>query len=339
MNSKIKYIATIFIAILCLSSCNSDKFRIEGNINDVGTQNIRVIYTSGSDLKSTWVPVIDGKFEVEGSSPELTVVNLFNQQKGIIAHVVAKNGDDIEIEGSIKNPFKIAIKGTDLNEKWNEFVIEHAEAFKKGNGTMIDIDIEKYIRNNKGSIVSTLLLMNDYSNLADTKTVKKLLNMIEESARPSQLLIPYTGFHEELRSANAKKKLLSFALYSKADSIETFKTKGSKTSLLYFWIPENGDRKEMIKKMKAINKKYGKAKLQITDITLENDSAIWKKEIKTDSVSWKQFWGLGGKMNNAIHAMDVKNAPYFIVLDSIGTQLYRGNSFDNASKTIDKKLK
>ncbi|MEG0252498.1 MAG: hypothetical protein RR667_00230 [Muribaculaceae bacterium] len=44
-------------------------------------------------------------------------------------------------------------------------------------------------------------------------------------------------------------------------------------------------------------------------------------------------------MNNAIHAMDVKNAPYFIVLDSIGTQLYRGNSFDNASKTIDKKLK
>lgn len=339
MEIKMKHLATIFIALFCLTGCSSDKFKIEGHITDIGTQNLRVIYSTGTTINSMWIPIVDGKFSFEGSSPELTVVNIFNQQKGLIAHVVAKNGSNIKIEGSFKDPYKFKITGDNINEEWGEFINSHSDAIKKGNSTMIDIDIEKYIRSNKNSIVSTLLLMNDYSNLTNTETVDKLIAMIEPEARPEQLMQPYRGMSEESQSVNSKKILTSFILYSSADSIEGFNPSISKASLIYFWIPENNDRKEVLNKMKEISKKYGKSKLQLADITLENDSSIWKKEIKTDSVSWKQFWGLGGRMNNAVRSMQVNTAPYFIVTDSIGVQLYRGNSVTDACNAVTKKLK
>ena len=95
----------------------------------------------------------------------------------------------------------------------------------------------------------------------------------------------------------------------------------------------------MIKQLKTTAKHKNSKNVQIADITLEKDSSIWKKTIKTDSVKWKQFWGLGGIMNSAIRDMGVKSAPYFIVTDSAGTALYRGPSLDAACAAVDEKLK
>lgn len=327
------YISVILLVLLV--SCKENKFVITGEITNLGTQNIRVVYTANNIINSIWVPAVDGRFRIEGNAPDITVVDIFNQQKGHIAHVAVENGDNIELKGDLKDTYGIKITGNKTNEKWNGFINNHKDIFIKGNSSIIDIEIEKFIRNNKGSVVSTLLLMNDYTNLADTERTDSLLSLIEKKAKPESLLTGYKGIIDNDMTNIPQKTIMSFILYNKTDSLESFIPGLSKLSLLYFWNSENENRGIIMKELKKLSNKYKKSQLQITDITLDNDSAVWKKKIKNDSVQWKQFWALGGRMNNVLYRMDVRFAPYFIVTDSVGNPLYRGKSFNEAVKTIE----
>ncbi len=327
------------ILLIILTSCKEDKFVITGEISKLGTQNIRVIYTSNGTVNSLWVPAVEGKFTIEGNAPDITVVDIFNQQKGQIAHVAVENGDNIELKGDMKDPYGIKVSGNKANEKWSGFINGHKDIFIKGNSTIIDIEIEKFIRENKGNIVSTLLLMNDYTSLSNTEHTDSLLSLIDEKAKPESLLTGYKGMIDNDMTNIPKKTVTSFILYSKRDSLESFIPSLSKLSLLYFWNDENENRGVIMKELKRLSQKYKKYELQITDITLDNDSAVWKRRIKNDSVQWKQFWALGGRMNNVLYRMDIRFAPYFIVTDSVGNPLYRGKSFEEVEKVIERKAK
>lgn len=337
MTKTLTYISVILLTIL--ASCKENKFVINGEISKLGTQNIRVVYTSNNTVNSIWVPAVDGKFSIEGNAPDITVVDIFNQQKGHMAHIAVENGDKIELKGDMKDLYGIKITGNKTNEKWSDFINKHKEVFIKGNSSIIDLEIEKFIRENKGSMVSTLLLMNDYTSLENTKHTDSLLSLIDEKAKPESLLVGYKGMINNDMTNVPNKTITSFILYNKTDSLESFIPGLSKVSLLYFWNDENENRGIIMKELKRLSKKYKKSELQITDITLDNDSSVWKKRIKNDSVQWKQFWALGGRMNNVLYRMDVCFAPYFIVTDSVGNPLYRGKSFEEVEKAIEKKSK
>ena len=337
MTKTLTYISLVLLIIL--TSCKENKFVITGEISKLGTQNIRIIYTSNNTVNSLWVPAVEGKFSIEGNAPDITVVDISNQQKGHIAHIAVENGDKIELKGDMKDLYGIKVSGNKTNEKWSGFINDRKEIFIKGNSSIIDIEIEKFIRENKGNIVSTLLLMNDYTSLENTKHTDSLLSLIDEKAKPESLLTGYKGIINNDMTNVPKKTITSFILYNKTDSLESFIPGLSKLSLLYFWNSENENRGIIMKELKRLSQKYRKSELQIADITLDNDSAIWKKRIKNDSVQWKQFWALGGRMNNVLYRMDVRFAPYFIITDSVGNPLYRGKSFEEVEKAIERKTK
>ena len=50
------------------------------------------------------------------------------------------------------------------------------------------------------------------------------------------------------------------------------------------------------------------------------------------------FWTVGGSLNRAISNLDINSSPYFIVANSLGRQLYRGNSLESAIKAVDTQM-
>lgn len=324
---------------MTFASCGGGTFTIDGDIKGLGTQNIRIIYVSDNSVKGMWQPVMDNKFTYTGVSDEPAVVEIYSQQKVLLAHILVENGDKIKISGDLKKPYETKVTGTKENEEWSDFINKNKDILTKGNSTLMDIEIEKFIRDNPKDVVSTLLLMYDYSRLNDIAAVEKLLMKIDKGAKPESLLVRFESAKDGVDLQKSPKQLTSFILYSNADSIETFNPSFSKVSLLYFWNTGSPEKAGVISQLKSLRNKYGSSKLQIADITFENDSSVWKHEIKTDSVKWKRFWGLGGQMNNAIKDMGVRSTPLFIVTDSVGGMLYRGKSIEDASAAIATKIK
>ena len=104
-----------------------------------------------------------------------------------LAMVVAANGDHIKLKGDAGKAKGIKVKGSKVNEEWQLFRDEHKAFYTDPNPGRLDAAIEKYVKEHPADMLSTVLLMADYSDYSDRDKVEKLLKSIEAKARPESL--------------------------------------------------------------------------------------------------------------------------------------------------------
>lgn len=334
-----KFIA-IAITSIILSACSSDNFKVTGELSDFGTQNVRFIYYTNNAIQSFWIPTVDGKIEFTGVSPENTVIEIYTRQNKLLTRFAIKNGDEVEFKGSAKKPFDITASGNDITDEWCNFLNKNAETFEKGDRESIEKLIEDYVKVNPTEPVSMYLIAFNYANPSNFDKVQELLELIPDEQKTDFLISRIDSYYDNPGTKiNENAVVSSFIMYSDNDSIESFTPSDSKTSLLYFWSHENKGRKDIINELKKLNKKTNKKRLQIAEIGLENDSVKWHRTFAKDSVKWKHFWALGGIMNGEVMKMGVTATPYFLVLDSVGKPIYRGESVSTACDSVNNKIK
>lgn len=337
MMKNIIHIIAVLAVSLSLTGCKDEFFTIEGSLNDGGTQNIRALYvTDYESLQSDWVTMTDGHFELKGINYDWTVVYLINNKKDIIARAAVKNGDKIKIDGSMNDPFHITITGNDANEEWNRFMNENAELYSSPDKTRLNHAIEKYVDTYPDRISSTLLLLNDYANLGNTTDVDSLFKRLSIDARPAGLVNNYFALSQQLDREKSSKNIPSVMLYNSEDTITTIIMARHKTTLMYFWEKSDTARNATVKRLKQLYRNYEKeGRLQVVDIMMSSDSAGWKNILAGDSSLWKHYWAPGGTLNRNLLNMNIGKTPYYIVTTSVGKQLYRGASLDDAIKATD----
>ena len=103
-------------------------------------------------------------------------------------------------------------------------------------------------------------------------------------------------------------------------------------SLLAFTDSRKPD--SIISRLRNLRKSLGKRRLKIIEISLTGDSAMWRASVKGDSMNWFQAWAPGSTAAREIRRLAVPRAPFYIVADSTGTQLYRGTSAYSAYTLI-----
>ena len=337
-----KNIYSIFLSVLSVfmfCSCGSENFRISGDFKDFGTQNMRIIYVVGNNANILSMPVVDGKFDYTGKTEEMTIVELYNRHMELLTRVAVENGDEIKISGSIKEPYKMKVSGSSVNEDWFDWQNDHADILAANDRHAIETAIEKYAKTNKRDLLSGLLITCTYINSKNHAKAEVLLESLNESAKP-EFIRNRINIVGEAENQISDKTAATFSLYCSKDTIARFNPANSKASLIYFWSENNAERAKIVKELKSLTKKYpSKNDFKISDITFETDTAVWKRAVRTDSVKWQQFWGVGGKMNATVKGLQVENAPYFIVTDSKGNITYRGESFEKAKDSVESKIK
>jgi len=318
------------LAAAIVSSCGESKFSIDGKLPDAGTQNLRAIYLSGDTIISAWVPVVDGAFRIEGNAEELTVVSIFSSQMREIVNVAVQNGDEITIDGNIKNIYEITVDGTDINSEWHSFLNSHAADFNSKNYEKTDNAIAEFIRKNPDNVVSTLLLMHDYST-PDSPKARQLLNSISEEARPPQLVSLYS---EMFKTPPRIEKIPSLTLRNGKDSLELVNMRDYAFTVFHLWKRHDANRDKNISKLKEIDND----RVRIIDICLDTDTMGWSALCARDSVDWHRYKAVGGPVDRTIEKLNAGITPFFIVADSTGTQIYRGNQCDKAAETVHNKI-
>ena len=330
MQKNIIYSLLIFLmAGLC--SCGSKDFKVEGNLSDKGRQNLRFVYAYNEGISSTWIPMVEGKFELKGASDEMTIVYVFNSKMFQIFHFVAQNGETIEIGGTMSD---LKFDGNDINQRWYDFIKKHDADFKNGNTAVTDKAIEDYINANPKDVLSTLLLVCDYSKISSTKA-KELLEKIDAEAKPESLLKLYDNSFAFKADNTASLKDLK--LRNTKDSLVNFEVEKKGHTLLFFW-DEEADKmkthKGVMTRLKALKK--DNKNLKIADVFTNPDTVQWYKATRLDSVKWEHYKALCGTMDKSIQHLDVRVGDFFILADSLGNQIYRGHSLDEVEKALKK---
>ena len=330
------------VAVL-LAGCSSDSFYIEGELEGLGTQNVRIVYVARDAVQSLWVPAMESKFNFSGISSEPTVVEVYTRDLTRIAHLVMRNGDEVTLTGKLSEPYSTVAEGDKLNARWAEWVSGHAGDIAKGNAEAVHKDVEKMVKNAPDDPLTALLVGYDYIfTEADVAAAQRLLERLPDSEmnQLAEVHIGAVGDATALRRQQGG-RIPSFALITNADTLTSFAAADARASLLYFWLPENVAHKADIRLMKRLKSRYGAAQLQLADIALENDTAVWKRTLRTDSALtlWRHYWALGGSANPELRRLGINSTPTFVAIDNQGRQLYRGSSAADAEAALNDYLR
>ena len=330
---QLKLIVILLTTAMMFAACSSDSFRLEARIEGLGTQNVQIVYATSDGVQSDWVTANDDRLSYEGFAPELTVLQVLDSDNRLIARMAVKNGDKLKFRGALNDPMGIEYKGSDVSEQWSEFIKENRELIDADNQPMLDIAIEKFIRENPDNVVSTLLLLFDYGSIANTDATDKLLGSINDNAKPLFLISTYQTLRSERSKNESNRHFFMIDLYESSGTWSTLRANGYSFSLLWLWSRDDDNHRATADSIRRIAHTYGK-RLQVADIYVDGDTTIWRSTFKADSCDWKHFWAPGGPNGRYMNTISATSTPRYLLIDSIGIYNYRGESLAELTKVL-----
>ena len=328
------------IMMLVLNSCSDPTtFTAEGRIDGDGTQNMRAVYYADGDVKMLIVPVNDGKFEFEANLNTPTLVEFFSANKSLLGRAYVEPGDKIKCSLYQNAPYKTQVNGNEVSERWSKFLNDNIEITASGNSDKINTLIADYINKNKADVLSTLLLITEYHTPENNEEASKLLLTIAPEARPQDLIESYEALLDHSYNIKASEKLSMISHYSSTDSLKTFIPHESSYTIIAFSNKDTRNGGELADSLRMLRKYYHGKRLQVIDMSLDEDTAIWKKAVKNDSATWRQGWVVGAVSAHSIERLGISRMPFYIVADSTGKQIYRGGEIEKAASMVNERLK
>lgn len=339
MKKAYSYIVTaVALAMLAvvMPGCSSS-FRVEGNIQNLGNQNVLMVWATAEGVKEVRATAVNGVFKLKGESNDPALVVIYNAQNQLIAHFVMEDGDHMQLRGDMEDPLGIEVKGADVNERWYKFIADHRSEYESFDRKGLDTAIEKYVAANTDDMLSTLLLMVDYSQLGNQQKMKSLLAKISSDAKPEWLLKAYERMVE--RRPKSASRIGSLLLIEDNGDFGSINATTARATLLYLWVNSSAHNAEMSGITTLAKEFPNKSQLQICDIYIDPDTASWRNFTANDGSSWRHFWAPEGPLNSQIKSLSVSTTPLFVVADSLGKVVYNGPDINEATKQTRQLLK
>lgn len=331
-NMKMKYLqylALLLTLTVAMVSCSGDGFKIDGDITNIEGDALRVIFATDSGMVDEWVNIEkNGKFSYRGNvSEEPVIVSLLDKRSHLVTMLVASSGDHIKVKGDATKAISVKVKGTKLNEDWQLFRDEHAAFYTDPNHSRLDAAIEKYVREHPADMLSTVLLMADYSDYSDGDKIKQMLKGIDVKARPASLVQSFEELPESVQRKHLP-RIMSLKLVKHGGNFEEISLVDRMT-LLSFWANPQDNRSALIGKLNGAGEG-----IRIIDVLTESDTLRWHHTIADDPKEWQHYWAPGGPLEQGVQMLGITSMPWYAVTDSTGLVTYSGPSVDAAIKAM-----
>ena len=247
----IQQFSLLLLLAALFASCSSNSFKIDGEITNLKGSSLKVVFLGDSGVIDEWVNVDKkGHFSFKGASSQPTLLNMSNHRGDPVATMIVTNGDHMKVKGDADKAMGVKIKGNRLNEEWQLFREEHAAFYSDPNPSRLDATIEKYVREHPADMLSTVLLVADYSDFSNRGKVDKMLQSIAPEAKPKSLTRVLIGNRIGNPNANLP-RLMSLTLFKHGGNFEDVALTGHST-LISFWANPQNDRKTLVAELKAL---------------------------------------------------------------------------------------
>lgn len=330
MRTIIRHILTILLPAILAGCSGSKEFRLDAASDDIGTQNVTLIYYADGSYRVESVPAIDGQFSLTASLSAPTFVEIYTSGGSLLGEFIVEGGDHIEARFSALNPENISIKGNKDAEMLAAFLDENRSLLQSGDTDGINRAIEAFINENPKRFVSTVLLTRYFTVEGYEEKALELTNLIPDKYRAGN----FTEGFEQMLAASLASDTLSIAgirAFSTGDSAVTFTPAGARVNLIM--LTDNDTRaadsiKTMLASLRAGSPR--EETLRITDLGCDRDTMQWKATLRSLPDDYPQgvtrLWLNAGMATEGVAETAPTTIPYFILTDSAGHLLHRSPS-------------
>lgn len=325
------------VALLLTACGNSDRFLVEGTIENGGSQLVELTYFSDGAARRITTVANDGKFNMEGTSSRPALAFLSVSGEAPAAILVVENGDEISctVNGPGK-PWKAS--GNNASEVLARFYDDNAELLASGSDRAVNEAVARYVGDNPKRVASAALIVTTFRTRGFELMADSLMSLLTPEARQPAVLQNFMSTVSSQLAADAHEQLQPMSFYERRDTTYRFLAHRQSYTLFAFVGTERQSRDTIIPVIRTLTDSIPERRLRAIEVSLAADSAAWKRSVAADKAEWPQVWGPGSVSSSTLRKLAVNRVPFFIVADSAGRQAYRGSSISEAANLIKQRL-
>lgn len=337
----------MILGLLMLPSCAKKDFKIEFNLDKSVEANYRVNYLNpgakggGGEFMELIVPIAGGAYKLQCRADAPTIVTITPTAGGTPLIFYARPGDKIKLSGKDANPFLWTVSGNDVDEQWSRWRLENEAPLQHAGASTVNDLISKYVKAHKEDELSAILLITTYDRYADEAGFRKLWNLLPAELKSQKILstLNRADLFETITKSTPTLPKTFQARYGD-DSLVTVNMKDAKATLFWFRTgeePGNRAQADSIRKFFRARAKAAGRSLRLATVSFDSDSSAMRRAAQYDSVPGQlKLWEPMAEAGAIAEKMSVHRYPYFIVADSLGREMYRGEDPAKALKALRK---
>ncbi|MCM1521597.1 MAG: hypothetical protein NC039_02965 [Muribaculaceae bacterium] len=326
------------LSLLMPMACGDSKgYVIDCDFAGLGDHGIEMVTSDGRSVARHEIHPKDGRFKAEGESAEPSLVEFFTLDGRLLFTCAVSNGDRLEVSLNIDSvPATLSVKGHGPSELFARWIVDNDSLLTSGTDAEVNRLISRLVSENPTSTASTLMLVTRFRTRGNELLADSLLNLITTPARPMGLSGAFVASLSPQTSGDVSATLAGYTMYVSRDTTSTTSVSFSPLGHSYSLIAINGGRKpdSIRKRMRALYKDLPSRRFDLVETSVADDSLTWRSTISGDSARWKQGWISGGPASPRLARLAIPTVPFYILTDSLGTQLYRGTSLYEADTLV-----
>ncbi|MCM1109832.1 MAG: hypothetical protein NC336_01340 [Clostridium sp.] len=334
MANKLLHIVVALATLLSFQGCSGRKdFSVELKFSSDIERTVTLTYTGPSGgIKRETAAVEKRKARLSGNAPDWTVAWLCWSNGEPVATLILRNGTHAKISISGEEPPEISVKGSRETERLRRFVADNRAMIERDDTDSLNIAVAAYISEHPDDPVSTALLACWFDSRDNTTAADSLLSLIDPKSRPQSLLMNFGITNSRQLPVNTSEKIYPFTLFTATDSLYNFRPGLRRQNLVAVLSDNAALRGRQVDSLRRLAAAADSLRLRILEISFAQDSSRWRSEIAGDSAGWIQGWVPSGAASPVLRRLSVASQPFYILIDSTGTQIYRGSSFGRARR-------
>ena len=337
----IKITHYIFLLFLIgLGACSKTEFTLFFDLDEGVTDNYNVTYfatdTQGGLTVQAVASVQKGKCELKGYTKRPTLVYLSSKKSKLPLVIYTSREDEIMIHGKGSNPLQWEVEGNEINEQISAWRMANENILLNDDKTALNESVENYAAQNPESAAAFIITLVYFNRRADNFKYVAVMDGFRNLPDKSTLIGLAAQADQLDNSLAYPARIESMIMKSSRNIPDTIIFNGKNPGFLIFWNSDLKEKKEIRDSLKSLVKAYPDSASRIlADINLDSDSTAWRNAIKKDSLnSVKRLWAPASLTDKTLMKLKVGSVPYYIVADSAGRQVYRGDELDVAIKNF-----
>lgn len=324
------------MAAMALTGCGDDNphFTLRCRIEGLGSQGVDMIYTDqrGVLRKVTSHPDSKGIVEFTGESAAPTLAELFTTGRGEpLLALPVKNGEKVEARMAMGQPLTLEVKGWKPAPAYVRMAaaVDSLADAKERNRAVANL-----VKEHPGDFLSAMMLITRFQVAGHELEADSLLNLLLPEARPQGMMKNWAVPLGTQTSTGARGEMKNVSLVYSTDSTRRANLSPGLQSYGLLLVTSNSKKRDEVVELRSLRDSFPRTRLEILEASVNPDSAAWRSSIARDTANWQQGWAPGGVSSATLRRLQIPRVPYYIVSDSAGTVLYRGDNFGEATTTV-----
>lgn len=329
----------LILAVLC-SGCIKSEMTLTFELSpDVNTQCRLVYYASarnGGMLKETAADISAGKAEMKLPQRYPSIIYLFSTAaKSPSAIIYAKGGDKIVVSGKSRDISEWDIKGNDITDELTSWRLKNKSVLNSHNEEKVNQAVATYVKEHPSSEASVILLYVYFTRRGHEEEFSGLLAKVKRSLLEDKKLMNALSSADLIAglpdTPRYPSRIIMLGEEGYADTLSLAKGKGT---LLLFCNGRGSVDNISADSLKSIVARRGEK--TVAELYMDGDSVSWRRHLASDSIAgMRRLWMPLATADSLSMNMGIRRAPYYVVFDSNGKVVYRGDKWKDASKKFE----